>query len=65
MSDKNIYVYILKNDYMPDAGTWIEGVYSTPKKAEERLKLLKSGESEYGFNEEDTDNFEIDIHQVY
>jgi hypothetical protein len=60
MIDKRTYVYIVKNDYMPEPGSWIEGIYSTEEKAKARVKELQSGESEYSFSEDDCENFEIE-----
>jgi len=50
------YVWLLKNDYLPDSGSFLEGLYTTKEKAEEALNNL----DEYGFNEEDLENFEIE-----
>jgi len=53
-------VYIVKNDYKPDPGTWIYGIYNTLQKAKNALAHIQSGEEkEYEFTEEEQANFEI------
>ena len=44
---KEQYVYILKDDYAPDAGSRIYGVYSTREKAEEAQEKYESEDNEY------------------
>jgi hypothetical protein len=41
-------VYILKDDYAPDAGSRIYGVYSTRAKAEKAMEEYESDDNEYG-----------------
>jgi len=56
-------VYIVMDDYTPDAGSTIYGVYSTNGLAEKAVEELESEDNEYGrnMNEEGT----IDIRSEY
>ena len=53
-------VYLLVDDYTPDAGSTIWGVYSTREKAENALKHLEDGENnEWGFNQNKDNTIDI------
>lgn len=54
-------VYILKDDYAPDAGSRIYGVYSTYEKAEEAMDYFSEENDTYG---EGCDSLDIDSHEV-
>jgi hypothetical protein len=45
--DSKQHVYILKDDYSPDTGSRIYGVYSTSDKASKALSVYESEENEY------------------
>jgi hypothetical protein len=45
---KDKTVYILKDDYAPDAGSRIYGVYSTYEKAEEAMEYYGNENEDYG-----------------
>lgn len=41
-------IYILKDDYAPDAGSRVYGVYSTSEKASEFLERYEGDDNEFG-----------------
>lgn len=48
MKEEPTRVYILKDDYAPDAGSRIYGVYSTREKALADQARYESDDNEYG-----------------
>ena len=54
-------IYILKDDYAPDAGSRIYGVYSTLEKAKEAMEHYESDDNEYG---QGCDSLDIESHRV-
>ncbi len=54
-------VFILKNDYAPDAGSKIYGVYSTIEKAYEAMERYESEDNEYG---KGCDSLDVVCHSV-
>ncbi len=57
-------VYIVIDDYTPDAGSTIYGIYFTVELAEKRLKELEDPENEYGCNMNKNDSIRIDTDYV-
>lgn len=57
-------VYILIDDYTPEAGSTIYGVFATNKLAEARLKELSSDDNEYGESLNAEDTIEILIEDI-
>lgn len=53
------YIYIIIDDYTPDAGSSIYGVFSTEKKAQLKFNSLSSDDNEYGENLNKNDTLEI------
>ena len=54
-------VYILKDDYAPDAGSRIYGVYSTRAKAQEAMDYFSEENDDYGPG---CDSLDIDSYDV-
>lgn len=52
-------VYLLIDDYTPNTGSIIYGIYNTENKAERRLKELENPENEYGQNMNEDNTIEI------
>ena len=57
-------VYILIDDYTPDAGSTIYGVYVTKKAAETRLKELENEDNEYGQNMNEDNTIDIQEYEI-
>lgn len=62
MKEERQEIWIVKNDYMPEPGSWILGYFSSKEKAE---KALEDAREEYSFSEEDFENFEIVSDTIY
>ena len=52
-------IYLLVDDYTPDAGSTIYGAFSTRELAEERLAKLSSYDNEYGHDVNEDGTIEI------
>ncbi len=58
-------VYYLIDDYTPDAGSTIYGMYSTMEKAQKALEELENPNNEYGENMNEDDTIDIRSEKVY
>lgn len=58
-------VWMLIDDYTPDAGSTIYGVYSSMELAELALEELESENNEYGKNMNEDDSIDIRYERVW
>ena len=58
-------VWMLVDDYTPDAGSTIYGVYISEEVAELALEELESEDNEYGCNMNEEDTIEIRRERVW
>jgi len=59
-----INLYVVIDNYTPDAGSTIYGVFDSSKKANDQINILSSDDNEYGCNQNKDDTIEIDFHDV-
>ena len=57
-------VYLLIDDYTPDVGSTIYGVFATEALAQEKLDSLSSDDNEYGCSQNEDDTIYIQEERV-